>query len=284
MGELAPSPCPLAKLTPMPADPPPLWIDSHAHLTMFEDDEVPAALQRAVEHGVGGVLVPSTGPTDLARVLDLAAAWPRRLLAAAGVHPHDASSLDGAVKGRVERALAVHGVVAVGEIGLDYHYMSSPREDQLRALDWQLELAVGAGLPVILHNRESWADLEPRLARHRGVLRGVCHSFTEGPGEAARVTELGLLVGVSGMVTFKGANNIRDMASVLAPAQVLVETDSPYLAPVPHRGRRNEPSYVVQVGERLAELWGVTAAEVAAASTRSFRDLFAVGEGWPGPA
>ena len=265
----------------MPADPQPLWIDSHAHLTMFEEHEVAGVLQRAAEHGVGGVLVPATGPADIARALDLAAAWPRRLVAAAGVHPHDASTLDSAMKSKMERALTEPGVVAVGEIGLDYHYLRSPREDQLRALDWQLELALGAGLPVVLHNRESWADLESRLVRHTGALRGVCHSFTEGPREAARVVELGLVVGVSGMVTFKTAHNIREMVGVLSPAQVLVETDSPYLAPVPHRGRRNEPAYVVLCGGRLAELWGATPAEVAAASTRSFRELFSVPEDWP---
>jgi TatD DNase family protein len=265
----------------MPADPQPLWIDSHAHLTMFDDGEVEGVLERAVVSGVGGVLVPATGPADLARALDLAAAWPGRLVAAVGVHPHDASTLDSAAKGRVERSLAEPGVVAVGEIGLDYHYLRSPREDQLRALDWQLELALGAGLPVVLHNRESWADLEPRLARCNGTLRGVCHSFTEGPREAARVVELGLVVGVSGMVTFKAAHNIREMVAVLSPAQVLVETDSPYLAPVPHRGRRNEPAFVVHCGERLAELWGATPAEVAAVSTQTFRELFSVPQDWP---
>ena len=265
----------------MPADPPPLWIDSHAHLTMFEEGEVAEVLQRAADQGVGGVLVPATGPDDLDRATGLAAEWPGRLLAAAGVHPHDASTLDGAGKGRLERALAEPGVVAVGEIGLDYHYLRSPREDQLRALDWQLELAIAAGLPVVLHNRESWSDLEPRLARYRGRLRGVCHSFTEGPAEAGRVVELGLLVGVSGMVTFKAAHNIRELAGALSPSQVLVETDSPYLAPVPHRGRRNEPGYVVHVGAALAALWGIPEAEVAAASTHSFRELFSAPQEWP---
>jgi len=265
----------------MPDDAQPLWIDSHAHLTMFEDRELAAALERAAELRVGGVLVPATGPADLTRAIELAAAWPGRVVAAVGVHPHDASSLDSTVKERVERALGEGGVVAVGEIGLDYHYLRSPREDQLRALDWQLDLARGAGLPVVLHNRESWPDLESRLARHRGVLRGVCHSFTEGPAEAVRVVDHGLLVGVSGMVTFKGAHNIREMVGALSPSHVLVETDSPYLAPVPHRGRRNEPSYVVHVGEALSEIWAVTSAEVATASTQSFRKLFALPREWP---
>lgn len=260
---------------------PPLWIDSHAHLTMFEPDEIGPVLRRAGERGVHGVLVPATGPADLDRALELAAERPGRVVAAAGVHPHEASSLSDDVKRRLERALSVPGVVAVGEIGLDYHYMNSPREDQLQALEWQLELALEAGLPVVLHNRESWHDLEPLLASRCDVLRGVCHSFTEGAEAARRVVELGMVVGVSGMVTFKAASNIRDTVGVLEPPQVMVETDSPYLAPIPHRGRRNEPGFVVHVGERVADEWRVEADEVAESSTRCFRSLFPVAQDWP---
>jgi TatD DNase family protein len=260
---------------------PPLWIDSHAHLTMFAPEEVCPVLQRAVERGVHGVLVPATGPADLDRALELAAERPGRIVVAAGVHPHEASSLSDDVKRRLERALSAPGVVAVGEIGLDYHYMNSPREDQLQALDWQLELALEAGLPVVLHNRESWHDLEPQLASRRSALHGVCHSFTEGAEAARRVVELGMVVGVSGMVTFKAATNIRDMVAVLEPARVMVETDSPYLAPAPHRGRRNEPAFVALVGERVADEWRIAVAEVAASSTQCFRTLFPVASDWP---
>lgn len=262
----------------------PFWIDSHAHLTMFEHEEVDAVLARAEKRGVRGVLVPATGAGDLAAALALARERPDSVVAAAGIHPHEASSLGDEAKRELRRALGERGVVAVGEIGLDYHYMSSPREDQLRALEWQLDLAVESGLPVVIHNRESWQDLEPLLAQRSGRLRGVCHSFTEGPGEARRVVELGLRVGISGMVTFKAADNIRAMASALEPGQFLVETDSPYLAPVPHRGRRNEPAYVVEVGRRLAELWRIPAEHVAEASTSCFRELFGVPDAWPGGA
>jgi len=130
-------------------------------------------------------------------------------------------------------------------------------------------------------SRESWHDLEPLLASRFGELRGVCHSFTEGPEAARRVVELGLFVGVSGMVTFKAASNIRDMVGVLEPARVLVETDSPYLAPVPHRGRRNEPGFVTHVGERIALEWETTVDAVARSSTWSFRQLFSLATDWP---
>ena len=259
----------------------PQWIDSHAHLTMFESTEIDEVLDRASDAGVGGVLVPATNGDDLDLALELAQEWPGRIVAAAGVHPHDASSLDDAMKGRVERAMSAPGVVAVGEIGLDYHYMNSPRSDQIRALEWQLDLALELDRPVILHNRESWSDMESLLGNRSPALRGVCHSFAEGPKEARRVVELGLLVGLSGMVTFKQAHNIREMAGALGPAEVMVETDSPFLAPVPHRGQRNEPAYVVEVGLGLALGWNVAAGEVSAATSGNFRRLFGLGDDWP---
>lgn len=260
---------------------PELWIDSHAHLTMFSQSEIDEVLQRAAENGVRGVLVPATSSEDLDAAVAIAADRPDVVVAAAGIHPHDASTLDAGLKRRIERALGEPQVVAVGEIGLDYHYMNSPREDQLVAMEWQLDLALEADLPVVLHNRDSWADLEPALVARSPRLRGVTHSFTEGPEEALRVVELGLRVGISGMVTFNNANNIRRMAQPLEPTRVMVETDSPFLAPVPHRGKRNEPGFVVEVGRRLAELWQREAAEIAAASTTVFRELFGMRDDWP---
>lgn len=257
------------------------WIDSHAHLGMFEIDEVAAILDRAASHHVHGVLVPATCRDDLETGYRLSQDYPERVVAAVGVHPHEASSLDAGMKRLLEASLERPGVVAVGEIGLDYHYMNSPLEDQRSALEWQLDLALEADLPVVLHNRESWQDLEARLQARTGRLRGVCHSFSEGPHEALKVVELGLMVGISGMVTFKAAENIRSMAAVLGPENVLVETDSPFLAPVPHRGRQNEPSYVSLVGEKLAEVWEKPVEIVASTSTAGFKNLFGVGEAWP---
>lgn len=247
---------------------------------MFEPEEVDEVLDRAAAAGVTGVLVPATNGDDLDLALALASQHPQRIVAAAGVHPHDASSLDDGLKRRVERALMAPGVVAVGEIGLDYHYMNSPREDQAKALDWQLDLAITNGVPVVLHNRESWIDLEDQLGRRRGRIHGVCHSFAEGPEEARSVVAMGLMIGISGMVTFKAADNIRSMVGALKPANVIVETDSPFLAPVPHRGQRNEPAFVTRVGMRLAEEWGKPAEEIAAISGAGFRALFAVDESW----
>ena len=258
-----------------------MWIDSHAHLTMFEPDEIPEILERAEKRGVGGVLTPATGRDDLDLTVALAGEYPGKVVAAAGVHPHEADSLDAVLKRDVERACSSTGVVAVGEIGLDYHYLNSPREDQLAAFAWQLDLAAELDLPVVVHNRESWSDLEGLLSQRQGRVRGVCHSFAEGPDEALRVLKMGLFLGISGMVTFKRADNIREMVAVLDPEKVLVETDSPFLAPAPHRGHRNEPSFVPLVGKKLAEEWKKPAEEIALLSTAGFRNLFGVRDDWP---
>ncbi len=255
-------------------------VDSHAHLNMFETGEMEAVLERAAAAGVGGVVVPATGPGDLRAVVELVESRPERLAGAVGVHPHEASSLDAPVKRLLRSYLERPGVVAVGEIGLDYHYMNSPREDQLRTLQWQMELAREAGLPVILHNRESWEDLAGFLERFAGEVGGVCHSFSEGEAVTRTVVELGFFVGISGMVTFRKADNVRRTAAAAGIERILVETDSPFLAPVPHRGRRNEPAFVVHVAEAVAAVLETPPARLAAAATANTRRLFGLEESW----
>lgn len=250
---------------------------------MFDPGEVDAVLDRAASAGVVGALVPATGAGDVDRVLELARGYGDRLVAAAGVHPHEASTLDDGLKRRVRAAVGEPGVVAVGEVGLDYHYMSSPREDQLAALEWQLGLAAEACLPVVLHNRESFDDLRGVLRRWAGRVTGVCHSFTEAPPAVREVVALGFRVGVSGMVTFRRADNIRAMAAAVPLDAAMVETDSPFLAPEPHRGRRNEPAYVTAVGRTLAEVWSEPEERVAQCTAAVFRSLLGLDDGWPAP-
>lgn len=259
----------------------PYWIDSHAHLTMFDPAEVGTMVERASVQGVAGVIVPATNPDDLHRTLEIGAEFVDSVRIAVGVHPHDARRLDDGFKREIEAQCTAVGVVAVGEIGLDYHYMNSPREDQIRAFEWQLDLAVDANLPVIIHNRESWPDMKRILGERTGRVRGVCHSFTESPERAVFVQECGLYVGVSGMVTFKRADNIRAMTAAVAPERLLVETDSPFLAPVPHRGQRNEPSYVVEVGQVVARVLDLDVEDIARRSSQNVEDLFGF---VPGPS
>jgi len=248
-------------------------IDSHAHLAMFPEPERSAALERAGEAGVQAVLVPATGREDLDLVAELAGLEAGRVFAAIGFHPHEAARCDATWKRRVERMVASPRVVAVGEIGLDYHYDHSPREDQRKVLAWQLGLAREHGLPVILHHREAWQDFLAALDAAPGV-RGVAHSFTEGEAGVAEVTGRGLFVGISGMVTFPRADNVREAAKAVPAGRLLVETDSPYLAPVPHRGRRNEPAYVKLVAEAVARVREVSLETVEAETDAAFRELF----------
>jgi TatD DNase family protein len=248
-------------------------IDSHAHLVMFPEPEQDDVLSRAAEAGVVKVLVPSTGPEDLDPVAAMGARWPGRVVTALGVHPHEARHFDDSLKRRVELAVQNAGVVAIGEIGLDYHYDLSPRETQRAVLRWQLGLAREAGLPVVLHHREAWDDFLAVLDEFPG-LPGVAHSFTEGAAGAAEVVARGLHVGISGMVTFPKGDNIRDAARAVPAGRLLVETDSPYLAPVPHRGKRNEPAWVRLVAETVAKVRGAGLDELERDADAAFAALF----------
>lgn len=240
---------------------------------MVEAGDLEDMLERAAAAGVTDVLVPATSPQDIQPVAELRADTPVRLHRALGIHPHEARHLDGALKRRLERLLAGSGVVAIGETGLDYHYDLSPREDQRAAFRWQLALARELGLPVVLHHREAWEDFLGILDEHPG-LPGVAHSFTEGGAGAAEVMKRGLLIGISGMVTFPRGDNIRAAAGTALPDRLLVETDAPFLAPVPHRGRRNEPAFVRLVAEAVAKVRGVALADLERETDAAFAALF----------
>ena len=252
-------------------------IDSHAHLAMLPQEQRGAVLERAREAGVRTVLVPATGRDDLDAVAELAGSDERRTPGAVGFHPHEASACDAAWKARVERLLSSPGIVAVGEIGLDYHYDLSPREDQRRVFAWHLGLARERRLPVVLHHREAWDDFLAALDAVPGV-RGVAHSFTESAAGVAEVTRRGLFVGISGMVTFPKGDNIRAAARAVPAGRLLLETDTPYLAPVPHRGKPNEPAFVRLVLAEVARVRGVDPAELERQTDAAFEELFLASE------
>ena len=247
--------------------------DSHCHLQMAPESD--AQIERAFLAGVTRFLVPGTTLRDSADAAELAA--PRDgVWAAVGIHPHEAKDFDPARDGSAFEALARRPkVAAIGEIGLDFHYDHSPREKQVAVLDWMLDCAERLGLPVILHNRESGAEMLALLER-RGPREnaGVFHSFTEDAEYGRNVLALGYLVSYSGMITFRAAENIRASAAGLPLDRMLVETDSPFLAPVPHRGQPCEPAYVVETAKKLADVKGVSLEAVAAATTANFGRLF----------
>ncbi len=248
--------------------------DSHVHLAMFSQGERRTLFTEAQENGVQRVLVPATGKDDLETVAHLVEELGDGVFIALGFHPHAASELDSGWKAKLEKLLASPGVVAVGEIGLDYHYMNSPKEDQLKAFRWQLRLAQEASLPVVLHHREAWEDFVT-LLKEQSSTRGVAHSFTEGAEGVEVMVGLGLYVGISGMVTFPRADNVRAAARVCPPDRLLLETDAPFLAPVPHRGKPNRPAWVRLVGERVAKERQVTQEQLERQTDRNFLQLFA---------
>ena len=228
-------------------------------------------LQRAWDGGVRHIVVIGESPVAAAAALELAGSDPR-LSATAGVHPHDAKDWSAESAGWLARALADPRVVAAGEMGLDYHYDHSPRDAQHTAFRAQLALASGAARPVIIHAREADDDVAAIL-RSDARTPVVLHSFSSGPALLRAGLDLGHYLSFSGMVTFRNWA-LDDAVRAVPLERLLVETDGPYLAPVPHRGRRNEPAFMKHTAERLAAARGIDAAELIAATSANAVRLF----------
>ena len=233
-----------------------MLIDSHAHLAAkkFDTDRAPM-LQRAWDAGVSHIVVIGDS-TPAAR--DVARLDPRRLSFTAGVHPHEAHTFDADRDIPLLRALVVDGAVAVGECGLDYYYDHSPRALQLRAFESQLDLAQEVGLPVVVHTRQAEDDTQRLMTE--AALRGVCgvlHCFTGSPALARAAIDVGWYISISGIATF-GTWERDDVVAMIPDPQLLVETDAPYLAPVPHRGKRNESAFLRSTVDRLAVVRATT--------------------------
>ena len=237
------------------------WADSHCHLPYEGMGDPAEVIEAARAAGVVRLLTVGTDAEQSAAAVAVAEAH-EGVWASAGLHPHDAKNgLDGIVE-----LLARPSVVAVGECGLDYHYDHSPRPVQREVFAAQVALAHDRGLALVIHTREAWADTWDILAAEGVPERTVFHCFTGGPDEARRCLELGAHLSFSGIVTFKAAGDVREAAALCPLDRVLVETDSPFLAPVPHRGQRNQPAYVPLVGAAVAAAKGVDVAVVEEAT------------------
>ncbi len=237
-----------------------MLIDTHCHLAdPAYDADRDAVLARAAAAGVERVVVIGETPETAERALGLAAAHPQ-LAATAGLHPHEARRWDDAMAGWLRRALRAPGVVAAGEMGLDYHYDHAPRDAQRAAFDAQLAIAGEAGRPAVIHAREADDDVAAILRAHPQVA-AILHSFSSGPALLRAGVDLGHYVSFSGMVTFRSWRQ-DDAIRATSLDRLLIETDGPYLAPVPHRGKRNEPGYVRLVADRLAQVLGLDVDEV----------------------
>ena len=245
-----------------------MWFDNHCHLTSLKTPpaEMVAA---AVAAGVTRLLTVGCTVADSDRAATVAEAFDN-VWSTAGVHPHDAK--DG-IEG-LEALLERPTVVAVGECGLDYHYEHSPRDVQAEAFLQQIELANRNDLALVIHSRDAWDDTFDLLDRSGMPSRTVFHCFTGGPDEARAAVDRGGYLSFSGIVTFPSAEELREAALSTPRDRILVETDSPYLAPVPLRGKANQPANVAIVGEFLADLLSVPAEEFAAITTTNAKTLF----------
>jgi TatD DNase family protein len=252
-------------------------IDSHCHLDSAEfNDDRDAVIERALEAGVEHMMAIGTGngPPDLEVGLRLAEKHPA-FYATAGVHPHDAAKALPADFKRLADLLAHPKILAVGEIGLDYHYDFSPREVQQSAFIQQMEIAAQAKKPIVIHTREAWDDTLALIEQHwtPHSIGGIMHCFSGGPEEARRALHLGFYLSFGGIVTFPKALAVQEAAKSAPRERILIETDAPYLAPVPKRGKRNEPAFMVHTARKLAELRGESYEELCAATTANFRRL-----------
>src|SRR6476659_1259564 len=257
-----------------------MFVDSHAHIDGSEfDGDRESVIQRARDAGVSAILDIGTGDPHsgaLERAVELAEQH-TNIYTAIGTHPHDAKLFDHQAEERIVKLIAGSSrVIAWGEIGLDFHYDNSPRDVQVKVFKRQLQLAREANLPVIIHTREAEAETIEILKSERthGVVRGIMHCFSGSLWLAQQAVELGFYISFSGIVTFKKAEELRAIARQVSLDKLLIETDCPFLAPVPFRGKRNEPAYVVEVARCLAALHEKTIDEIGQITRSNFVKLF----------
>jgi TatD DNase family protein len=265
-----------------------MFVDSHAHLDgkQFDSDR-DAVIARAIEAGVRTMVAIGNGdgPPTLDAGIQLADKY-SFMYATIGIHPHEARLADEVAYQTMEQLARHPKVIAWGEIGLDYHYDHSPRETQKLVFARQMELAAAAKLPIVIHCRPSdgsdnaWDDclgmIEAQWAPHG--LGGILHCFTGNWAQAKRALDMGFMISFAGNVTFPKAQQIRDAALEVPLERMLIETDCPYLAPVPHRGKRNEPVFVKETARKLGELRGLAMEEVGERTSRNFYNFFKLAE------
>ncbi|MFK7898349.1 MAG: TatD family hydrolase [Myxococcota bacterium] len=260
-----------------------MWLDSHCHVTADRfDEDRKAVIDRAFEGGVDALISIGSGYgiQGNADALALAQTDPR-IWAAIGVHPHEAAELNDENRNAMRDWLANDRVVAVGECGLDYHYMNAPRETQRAVFAEQVALARELDMPVTIHVRGDEPNaydelLDIWIAEGKGELQGVLHCYTGTLEFARRAMQHGFYVSFSGIVTFKKSDDLREVARGIPLDRLMVETDAPFLAPQGHRGKRNEPAWVARVGETIAELHQVPVETVAEKTSANARTLFRI--------
>ena len=256
----------------------PVLIDTHCHLDMeaFDDDRK-EVVSRAVDAGIQYMINIGSNRKGNVKALELSKEYPH-IHCTVGIHPHDAGTLDRSLYEELENWTKEPGVVAIGEIGLDYHYLHSPKGVQIEAFRQQVALARSLDFPVIVHSREAKKDTLRVLQEEGDDTPGVLHCFSGDIDMAKKAMELGLHISIAGPVTFKNASMLRDVVRFVPDEFLLIETDAPYLSPVPMRGRRNEPSFLKHTAEVVADIRGINISDLARITTRNAMRLFKIGD------
>ncbi len=256
-----------------------MFIDTHCHLFFenFEND-IETVIQNALDAGVDYILIPGTDLETSKQAIKLAERFDM-IYAAAGIHPHDTKEWSGSEIDEIRKLAAHPKVVAIGEIGLDYYYDYSPPDIQKKAFRTQLDLALELDLPVIIHNRDSNEDMMTFIREYRETgLRAQFHCFAGSAGDAKELIDMGHYISFTGNITFKSRESLRQIVTQLKPENLLLETDSPFMTPVPHRGKRNEPAYVKINAEKLAELFSLSPEDIGRTTSLNAWKLFGIGE------
>lgn len=261
-----------------------MFIDTHAHLDMPEfKHEVPSVLGRAKEAGVGNIITIGVDLKSSKNGIDIARRYPE-IYSTVGIHPDTSDELN--IESRDYLTDMAHSskVVAIGEIGLDYYFLKRSskyshypsREVQIFCFEQMLDLALETNLPVVVHCREAEADLVGILKSYSGSLRGVVHCFSGNLDLAERILDMGFAISFTGNITFKNNLEIEEVIKRIPIGSIMIETDSPFLAPEPYRGKRNEPAYVREVAKKIAQIKGLSLAEVETETTKKARKLFRI--------
>lgn len=250
------------------------WIDVHCHLDRLEGGSE-KALQEALSAGVSRIITIGTEPADLPVVMSLAEKYAPHVFCTIGVHPHDGVKYSAEVGDFLRNNNSHPRVVAIGEIGLDYHYNQSPKPEQLFAFREQMRIAADAGLPVEIHTRDAEQDTIQILKEFEGQVKGIIHCFTGTESLASAALDLGYNISISGVVTFKNAESLRQIVKNVVPLDRLhVETDAPFLAPVPMRGKSNTSAYMLHTAQVVAELKNVSLQTLSEQTKKNAETLF----------
>lgn len=256
-----------------------MFIDTHAHLNYKEiSNNISAILERAEQNGIEKIIVPATNYITSIEIAELVQKH-KMLYGAAGIHPNDLEGFEENHFNKIEELAKEDKIIAIGEIGLDYYWEPYDKQLQKYVLTEQINIAKNLGLPVIIHNRNSTEDLMEIILNQyeEGKLKGQFHSFSAGINEARTLTDMGFYISFTGNITYKPTENTLKAYEIIKEINtenLLLETDSPYLPPIPYRGKTNEPSFIIHTARKIAELKGITLEEIAEQTTNNAKKLF----------